>query len=103
MRKHAAAGLACSILALAVAASGCFDGDGERRRPTSALAAAVSYLRSDSSTAFVIETDLVDGPLRRLGTARLRSDGRRGLEAVLRSAIEQRGIDFDEVIRPQLG
>ena len=93
--------LVCLILALALPA--CFGGDDEQRKPAGALGAGLSYLRSDSSVAFVVATDLDDGALSRLESRRSRSDGRNALEAVLRSGLGQRGISFDSVIRPQLG
>jgi hypothetical protein len=93
--------LACLVLALALVAPGCSGGDDERRVPPGPLAAGLSYLRSDSAAAFVIATDLRKGAASELD--RLGSDGRRGVEAVVRSQVGQRGIAFPATIRPQLG
>ena len=92
--------LACLVLAFATAPAGCSDGD-ERKPPASALDGALSHLRSDSSAAFAIATELGTGAPSRVD--RLGRDGRRAVEAVARAQIGQRGIPFESVIRPQLG
>jgi hypothetical protein len=92
--------LACLILASA-AFAGCSGGDEQPRVYGSALDGALSHLRSDSSAAFAVATDLESGAPS--GIDSLGADGRRAVEAVAKSQIGQRGIAFDAVIRQQLG
>jgi hypothetical protein len=92
--------LACLILASA-ALAGCSGGDEQPRVYGSALDGALSHLRSDSSAAFAVATDLGRGAPS--GIDSLGADGRRAVEAVARSQIGQKGIPFGAVIRPQLG
>jgi hypothetical protein len=51
----------------------------------------------------VFETRRSGGPLDRLADGRLRSAGRRALEAALEAQLGQRTVDFHSVIGPQLG
>jgi hypothetical protein len=51
----------------------------------------------------VIATDLDHGPLAKLDRPGSQAAGRRVLDGLLRSELAQRGLDFDQVIRPQLG
>jgi hypothetical protein len=94
---------AASAVVLAAGLPGCFGGEDEKRRPPGALAAALSFFPAGSGAVFVIETDARRGPFKRLDELGSRLRRWRALEKELEAELEQQGLDFDRIVRPQLG
>jgi hypothetical protein len=95
--------LAVAAVALVAGPAGCFDGDDERRLPAGPLAEALSYFPAGSGAVFVIETDLQRGPFKRLDELGSRFRRWRAFKNEIEAEIEKQGLDFDRIVRPQLG